>query len=284
MNHGDSVSRFTHESFAAIANETRMEILRVLWIRRRATFSELYDQVDVDDSGQFSYHLNKLLGHFVRKTEGGYKLTIAGSEIVTTILAHVEAENPLETPHELDTDCYSCGSPIQAVSADGWLRIDCQSCGKLYASYPIPVAGLRDRAPDEFLAVFDQRLRRMNALVHRGICPNCACDMTGNVVPDAEPEPGLPFVFEHHCEHCRLEIYSVPGTSLLEHPAVVSFYDRHDVDLFAVPHWELEWMFHGDCLEIVSETPLEYTIDVTVGEARLRATLNERGLVTETEV
>ena len=284
MTDGDSENKFTHESFGAIASETRMEILRELWFQRALTFSELFDRVDVDDSGQFTYHLNKLLDHFVRKSGDRYKLTVSGTEIITTILAHAESENPLRSPYELDTDCYSCGSAIHAVSSGGWLRIDCDSCGKVYASFPIPVAGLRNRSPDEFLAVFDQRLRRMNALVHRGICPNCSSPMDRKLVPDAEPEPGLPFVFNHRCEHCRLEIFTLPGTGLLEHPAIVSFYDRHDVDLFAIPHWELEWLFDGDCIAVVSETPLEYTIDVAVNDERLRATLGENARVIETEV
>ena len=101
--------------------------------------------------------------------------------------------------------------------------------------------------------------------------------MDGEIVPDAEPEPGLPFVFNHRCDHCRLEVFSLPGTALLEDPAVISFYDQHDVDLFTVPHWELAWLFDGDHVEVVSDDPFEYRVDVGLGDQQLRATLDETG-------
>lgn len=270
-------TEFTHELFAAVGNETRLEILKTLWFHRRLSFSELYDRIDVGDTGHFNYHLDKLLDTLVVKSGSEYLLTNAGKDVVLTILANVDTGNPLRSPFVLDTDCYSCGSDIRAQCSGGWLKIDCDSCGKLYASFPVPVAGLRDRSPDEFLTVFDQRLRRMYALVQRGICPNCSCSMNGEIVPDAEPEPGLPFVFDHRCDHCRLEVFSLPGTGLLEDPAVIAFYDRHDVDLFTVPHWELAWLFDGDHVKVVSDDPFEYRVDVGLGDQQLRATLDETG-------
>jgi hypothetical protein len=33
------------------------------------SFSELYDRLDVADSGQFTNRLDKLLAHFLRKTD-----------------------------------------------------------------------------------------------------------------------------------------------------------------------------------------------------------------------
>ncbi|QRV14078.1 helix-turn-helix transcriptional regulator [Haloterrigena salifodinae] len=52
------------EAFRLLGHEIRVQILLALW---RASdhalgFSELYDAVDVDDSGQFTYHLSKLEG------------------------------------------------------------------------------------------------------------------------------------------------------------------------------------------------------------------------------
>lgn len=282
MDDQQSTNKFTHELFAAVGNETRLEILRALWTHRELTFNELYAELDIGDTGHFNYHLSKLLDQLVTKSGDCYRLTTPGHEIILTILSNVETRNPLESPFLLETECHRCESSIQALSTGGWLRIDCESCDKLYASFPVPVAGLGNRSPAEFLEVFDQRLRRMNALVHRGICPNCSCHMTTDIVPDAEPEPGLPFVFDHCCGHCQLEIFSPPGTTLLETPEVITFYSQHDIDLFAVPHWELPWMFDGECVEIVSETPFEYTVDVELHDQQLRTTLDENGEVVTT--
>lgn len=61
------------EAFAVLGDESRIDILKSLGeANDQLSFSELYERVDTPDSGQFSYHLDKLLGHFVRKTDDGY--------------------------------------------------------------------------------------------------------------------------------------------------------------------------------------------------------------------
>lgn len=58
------------EAFAALGNETRMEMPRALGhADGTLSFSELYDRLDVADSGQFTNRLDKLLAHFLRKTD-----------------------------------------------------------------------------------------------------------------------------------------------------------------------------------------------------------------------
>ena len=273
-----AVSRtLTHRSFSALSNETRLDILEALWIHGDATFIDLYDRIALEDTGQFTYHLNQLVGEFIYKSEERYKLTHAGREIVMTVRSSIDGKNPLRTPTVLDVSCHSCGAEIHARCRGDWLSIDCAACEKLYASYPVSRAGLHEREAGAFLSVFDQQLRRMNTLVHRGICPNCACPMDCSVVPDAEPEPGLPFVFEHQCRHCLMEVYTVPATGLLEHPAVIAFYHDRGIDLYTIPHWALDWMFDGRAIDVIDESPLEYTVTIEVHGSRLRATLDEQG-------
>lgn len=277
MNSGELASTLTHDSFAAVANETRLDILKALWADGDATFTDLFDLVDLEDTGQFSYHLNQLIGQFVHKRDDRYTLTNVGREIVMTVFTHVDGSNSLQEPVAMDLQCHSCGTDVLARARGDWLRIDCLSCGKLYASYPVPRAGLHNREGVDMLSVFDQRLRRLNGLVHRGICPNCTCSMDCSVFADAEPDRGLPFVFFHECRHCFMELYTVPATGLLEHPAVISFYNDRGLDLFAIPHWELDWMFNGDCINVITDSPLEYTVDIEVAKNRLRVSLNDEG-------
>jgi hypothetical protein len=73
------------EAFATLGNETRLSILLALWeayepfvATNAVAFSELRERVGMRDSGQFNYHLDKLRGHFVRKTDAGYELRRAG--------------------------------------------------------------------------------------------------------------------------------------------------------------------------------------------------------------
>ncbi|PSQ07990.1 transcriptional regulator, partial [Halobacteriales archaeon QS_5_68_33] len=71
------------EAFAALGNEARLEILRTLGASDGPlTYAELYERVEYDDPSNFSYHLNKLAGHFVRKTDRGYGLWDAGRRVV----------------------------------------------------------------------------------------------------------------------------------------------------------------------------------------------------------
>lgn len=277
-------STLTHESFGAIANETRLDILRALWYRGELAFIDLFDEVPLDDTGQFSYHLKQLVDQFVVKVGDRYKLTNAGQEIVMTVLASVDGSNPLRTPTAIESPCHSCGEEVHAVVRGDWLRIDCSSCNKLYASYPIPRAGVHDRGAEDFLLAFEHHLRRMNSLVDRGICPNCLATMERTVIPDAEPEPGLPFVFFNCCEHCEMSVYTVPATRLLDHPAVVSFYHEQGIDLGSLPHWSLAWMFSGEPIEVVAESPLRYTVEVGVGDAVLVATLDAEGAVESVDI
>ncbi|MEF8884798.1 MAG: helix-turn-helix domain-containing protein, partial [Haloarculaceae archaeon] len=90
-------TRDPDEAFAALADDTRVDILRALWSDedQRATFSELREAVGMRDSGQFNYHLDKLVGRFVRKTDDGYELTLAGLYVNGAIEAGAISYGPL---------------------------------------------------------------------------------------------------------------------------------------------------------------------------------------------
>lgn len=58
------------DAFDVLGNETRLGILRVLGeADGPLSFSALFDRVDYDTSGNFSYHLKRLEGHFIRETD-----------------------------------------------------------------------------------------------------------------------------------------------------------------------------------------------------------------------
>ena len=81
---GNSIEA-AEEAFSALGNQTRMQILLALWRAydpfasdNAVPFSELFEAVGVDDSGQFNYHLGKLRERFVTRRETGYELTPVG--------------------------------------------------------------------------------------------------------------------------------------------------------------------------------------------------------------
>ena len=84
------------ESFALLGNETRVRILVALADADDALhFSTLHDRVDLRDSEQFNYHLDRLVGHFVDRTDDGYELRQAGSRVVEAILSGAVTEDPV---------------------------------------------------------------------------------------------------------------------------------------------------------------------------------------------
>lgn len=76
------------DAFAVLGNETRLEILRSLSdADGPVSFSDLREHVGMRDSGQFNYHLDKLVGHFVTQADDGYALRQAGDRVIEAILS-----------------------------------------------------------------------------------------------------------------------------------------------------------------------------------------------------
>ena len=114
------------DAFALLGNETRIQILKAVWRRTRSegierdgpvSFSALQAAVGAPDSGNFSYHLDQLVGPFIARVDGGYVIRRAGSHIVRAILAGSVTEEASFGPVVVDETCYRCDSPI-AVSYD----------------------------------------------------------------------------------------------------------------------------------------------------------------------
>ena len=85
------------ENLALLSDERRVAIVRELAAAGAVpgspvtiSFSELLERVGIRDSGQFNYHLGRLRGRFVDRTDEGYRLTPTGAALGETILGSVE--------------------------------------------------------------------------------------------------------------------------------------------------------------------------------------------------
>lgn len=88
-----------HEAFAVLGNETRLAIVLALEeTDDPIAYSELKRQVGVYDSGRFNYHLEKLLGHFVERTEGGYRPRVVGTRAARAVTAGTFATRRSSAP------------------------------------------------------------------------------------------------------------------------------------------------------------------------------------------
>lgn len=307
------------EAFAALANETRLAILLVLWDATEpdrpgpktspmdeaaVSFSDLYDRVEYSSSANFQYHLQQLTGHFVRKTDSGYTLTTSAERILSVVLSGSMTGSPSFEDEPLDAACMRCGGPTLADYHDGVLVQRCADCegvvrgfeepkGVIAKEYRPPV-GMQNRTPREFVQegkTWD-RLRR-HALIE-GTCPDCSGTVTATL-----------HVCEHHerphddiCDHCR-RVHSVQAvfvcdvckcslktgvwSAILIDVAVIAFFHEHGLDTMALED-NLEYGVLFDAIETVtahSEDPLEVVVTVELDGDSLLVTLDDDASVTD---
>ena len=258
--------------FGLVSNETRLDIVRTLAEasgEERAvpmSFSELRRRVGTRDSGRFNYHLDRLQGQFVRKTETGYALRYPGTLLYRMILAGYFTSRAEVAPFGTGGTCFECGAELRAAYDDGTLRIECPDCGREYQNTDFPPSGATDRSGEDLLFAFDQYVRHQVLLIARGICYWC----TGPMAPEVQrrtdsglaPEDGEVVFLARACEHCDGFMFTLPGECVLYHPAVVSFFHERGVDVTERPLWELEFVSDPARTTVHDEEP--WRIGVTV--------------------
>jgi hypothetical protein len=299
----DGVSALSpDDAFALLGNETRVDILRALWEAyepyaegNAVPFSALYDRVDVEDTGNFNYHLGKLTGHFVRRTGAGYELTESGFSIVQAVVAGTATENPVLEPTVVDATCPRCESEIAVVHEDGTTWARCTECegywpgrnGEVFG-FSLPPRGLKGRDPAGVLrATMVYSLHRF-ASMSDGVCPECGgvVESTLEVCEEHDPEGGVCDACDSHflgvtvavCNACTFAWRSPSWAPLHEHPALVAFYYEHGVEhtptTWAGMRRSFDW-----CERLRSIDPPSVRVTVPCDGDELQFVLDEEGRV-----
>jgi DNA-binding transcriptional ArsR family regulator len=204
------------EAFEVLGNETRVAILRSLGeADEPLSFSALREAVGVEDSGQFNYHLDRLVGHFVRRTDDGYDLRGAGARVVEAVLSGAVTEAPVLDRTETDAACHFCGAPVAVTFGEERVELYCTECSGLYASssspgatsedagdgylgyHPLPPAGLRGRDADTVLRAAWAWGQLELFAAASGICPRCSAPVDRDRRVCADHDDG-----EELCETC----------------------------------------------------------------------------------
>ncbi len=181
------------DAFSVLANETRMDIVRTLSDSDEPlSFSELRESVGMPDSGKFNYHLDKLSGHFVRKTDEGYSLRQAGTRVIQAVLSGAVTEAPVVESTRIDEACPYCGAAIVVSFREERLHLYCSSCSGTFERPPeersasvdedygylgailLPPAGVQDRSPAEMTQAAIIWATLEFAAGAGGICPRCS--------------------------------------------------------------------------------------------------------------
>lgn len=248
------------EAFAVLGDETRLQILETLGeADGPLSYSDLFDRIDYDDSANFTYHLERLLGHFVRKTDDGYVPRIAGRRVVEAIYSGVVTDSVLIERTATDQSCMYCGSPREMAYYDEVAVVYCDECeGRigdlgLAEDWPIPAddivgyvsippAGVYDRTPTEILrAAGIWTIADVQAIV-RGVCPRCAApaERSAHVCDDHTAEDAFCNQCHHRfgvsvevqCTNCIFRSRSPYPTHALGNVDLVEFMAAHGIDPF----------------------------------------------------
>ena len=289
------------EAFAALGNEHRLAIIHALWEAYNpldsdasVPFSVLYDQVGIGDTGNFNYHLNQLLGHFVRQTDEGYALTPRGFEVAQSLIPYTVPDAAWIDSVEIDVPCIHCESPI-TFSHDGEYSIaTCQSCtgqweiegtGYLFI-FTFPQAGVIGRSPVEiFHATIEYTFHKIS-MFRDGICPACSgrvatavdvCDTHQAEEHDVCPSCDRHHQVEHtyHCTRCKTSISGPIAMDILDEPAVSAFLAEQGID-HDFASWETFVRGHNLTEEVHSIDPLRVLVRMEEQGAHLEIELDDQ--------
>ncbi|WP_049907794.1 winged helix-turn-helix domain-containing protein [Haloferax elongans] len=264
------------EAFAIVADETRLNILEALWESpdRPVPFSELRRRVGVDDSARFNYHLGKLRGQFVRKTDDGYDFRHAGEKVVRAVLAGTFNEDPVLPAFPAPGTCVDCDGALEATYADEKLTIACADCGRVHAHEEFPPGGIDGRSPEALLGAFDQRVRHLHCLAADGVCPECGGTTETVLTPESDLYD-LDVVVSHRCGQCAYEAVSPVGLVLLDETTVLGFLSSRNTDFCATHFWRFPWVVGNEALTVVDTDPWRLRVRVEDGDEALVVELDE---------
>lgn len=265
------------QAFALLGDETRVAILEALAgsAEDPPSFATLRERVGVEDSGRFNYHLGKLVGTFVEKTDEGYRLTFAGSRVVGAVYEGTYAEGDAIEPVELDADCPDCRGTLELSYTDERITIACGACETPVSAFGFPPGAVAGREPEELPRLLTMHMETLLDRLRAGFCTNCS----GPVSPEFETESDadeahdddVPIVFE--CDRCHARADTSLASMLLTEPAVVAFHYDHGVDVRDALPWALAWLRESSA-EQVAESPPRYAVTASLDGETLRVVVD----------
>lgn len=274
--------RSPDEVFGLLSSEVRVGILRTLGEtpNKALTFSELYDRVEMADSGNFNYHLDQLMGVFVRESSG-YELTHAGERIIGAIHAGTYTTNATVEPIQVGWNCLLCGSDMIAEYTNEKAVFRCVDCNE-GARFSFPTGSLDQFAREELPYAFARWWHHLGQQFIDGFCSYCAGRMEGELVrlPGGTEDDPKPSQAEFECRRCGAVAIVSGATIATFHPVVEGFFAEHGFDVWA-SHPSQVWgeMDAFDSAVLSEEPPriemqFEYEDEMAVAEIEPDATIS----------
>ena len=241
------------QAFALLADANRFDLVRVLVEAERDSlpFGELYERSNLDDSGQFNYHLDKVVGPFLRKTDDGYEPRHAALIVYRLAVSGLLSDRGEAEITTLEATCPRCGTGELVAVYEGdrfWVR--CRDCERRAGVGPFPPRALANHEPDRAPAAFDRYATGLVVRAVENVCPWCASPLSASLKRAYEGWPAVDWVVFRSCGHCRGWIATRVHDLLRFHPAVVSFYHRRGVDVLGSTFWEAETMMADRTVDV----------------------------------
>lgn len=226
---------------AQLADETRLRIIETL-AREQAVdpersavgFAELQRAVGVENSGNFSYHLDQLCDRFVVSTDAGYLLTDAGTHVASILSSGIWSDTT-EEPQATSYDCVVCGDPVLVEARPGGVAFECEQ-GHGLREIGVPASVLSQGA-DYALRQATRRMFTDLAVAAEGTCARCHRPVSWST--ERVPEEGGGVVAVADCTGCGMVYTTALAIWAIADWDVRARIQRAGVDLRSVPPWEL---------------------------------------------
>lgn len=237
-----------HEAFALLSDPNRLDLVTTIAEASRETlpFSDLYERSNFEDSGQFAYHLDRLVGPFLRETEDGYGLRHAARIVHRLAVSGLLSDRGEAEVTTVETSCIRCGADELAAVYEGdrfWVR--CRDCGRRATVAPFPPRALANHDPARVPAAFDRYTLGSVVRAAENVCPWCASRLSASLERADDGWPAVDWVIRRECDHCRGWIYTRVYDLLRLHPAVIAFHHDRGVDVLGRSFWEAERAMAG---------------------------------------
>lgn len=293
-------------AFAALGDQTRVAVLRTLGeAEQPLAFTELQRRVGYDTAGNFSYHLDQLTDHFIRKTDDGYRLARPGARIVEAVLSGAVTEAPSVERTRIDRSCPYCGNPVELSYSQDRVSAFCTECAGVYGGtngtqvapdaaqagllghLPLPPAGVQGRTvPEIERAAWTWGVRDMIALAN-GVCPRCSANLhqTPNYCENHDTADGLcPTCGNRHavqlrsdCKNCIFEHEGAFVLKFMTNTAFLSFVTDHGLNP-VTDHWGFGWSYSE---QILSEGPFQAKFTFEIDDATLTMAVDDELTISE---
>lgn len=271
-----------NEGIELVSHEVRAEILLALTERMQECsrneplqFAELRKRVGHDDPGNFNYHLKRLLGTLVEKTDDGYRLSVVGHHFVAVLQSGQFDPDRRRVFPETETSCPVCGAAASITYEDGSLQTACGNDHTWILNVGPEL--LDSHSVIDALNIATRRTLWEAKSTMNGVCPICEGDTAGTDVR-LSGEASL-VMYKWVCDNCGFFVQNSAGGCVLFHPEVIGFCYQHNVNVFQHT-WEI-FVENVGTATVCSKNPLHVQVVVSLDGEQLQLTLDDSATVVD---